>query len=383
MPNRSTFVAPNYIPDQFTDLLDLPPSQMANAKRYQELKTKTIPLTPSEQTELNNLTQILQDYLITPERWNKFQDALVNMQWFLKDSVEGYIDKKQTEMQSYVDTKKSELQTEIDKFTFLGTYSPTTTYNKKNIVEYNGEAYICLIDGTTNISPTNATNWAKIAQKGAKGDKGDPGLNLVYKGTYDPNTQYKTGDAVEYGGSIYYAKQNSIGETPQSNGTSWTIFMARASVLISSTTPSSSTDKMIWVDSNTNIFKYYNSATSSWIELNANDAKTLGGQTLSQIQSDYNNKIGNLSNLNTTDKDSLADAINEIKQDQVSHSVETASKFTSINLNIIDMAVELETLKGATLNGVTANIFVETFTNLNDINLMNGVYDSTNKRLVL
>ncbi|PUF85658.1 MULTISPECIES: phage tail protein [unclassified Geobacillus] len=65
------------------------------------------------------------------------------------------------------------------------------------------------------------------------------------------------------------------------------------------------------------------------------------------------------------------------------HLADTASKFTNINLNIIDMAVELETLKGATLNGVTANIFIETFQNLNDINLMNGIYDSTNKRLVL
>lgn len=65
------------------------------------------------------------------------------------------------------------------------------------------------------------------------------------------------------------------------------------------------------------------------------------------------------------------------------HLADTASKFTNINLNIIDMAVELETLKGATLNGVTANIFIETFTNLNDINLMNGIYDSKNKRLVL
>lgn len=66
-----------------------------------------------------------------------------------------------------------------------------------------------------------------------------------------------------------------------------------------------------------------------------------------------------------------------------SRTTDTESKFTNINLNIIDMAVELETLKGATLNGVDANIFVETFTNLNDINLMNGVYDSVNKRLVL
>ena len=66
-----------------------------------------------------------------------------------------------------------------------------------------------------------------------------------------------------------------------------------------------------------------------------------------------------------------------------SRTTDTASKLANINLNIIDMAVELETLKGATLNGVTANVFVETFINLNDINLMNGIYDSTNKRLVL
>ncbi|MBA2878062.1 hypothetical protein HNR63_001116 [Anoxybacillus kamchatkensis] len=78
-----------------------------------------------------------------------------------------------------------------------------------------------------------------------------------------------------------------------------------------------------------------------------------------------------------------ADANNYTDQQLAAHLVETASKFTNINLNIIDMAVELETLKGATLNGVTANIFVETFQNLADINLMNGIYDSTNKRLAI
>ena len=73
----------------------------------------------------------------------------------------------------------------------------------------------------------------------------------------------------------------------------------------------------------------------------------------------------------------------QLQQEFMSHSAETTSKFTSLNVNMIDMAVELETLKGATLNGVTANIFIETFQNLDDINLMNGVYDNINKRLVL
>lgn len=85
----------------------------------------------------------------------------------------------------------------------------------------------------------------------------------------------------------------------------------------------------------------------------------------------------------STTQAATANAVKQVNDAVVAHSTETASKFTNINLNIIDMAVELETLKGATLNGVTANIFIETFNNLDDINLMNGVYDSTNKRLVL
>ncbi len=85
----------------------------------------------------------------------------------------------------------------------------------------------------------------------------------------------------------------------------------------------------------------------------------------------------------STTQAATANAVKQVNDAVVAYSTETASKFTNINLNIIDMAVELETLKGATLNGVTANIFIETFNNLDDINLMNGVYDSTNKRLVL
>lgn len=107
------------------------------------------------------------------------------------------------------------------------------------------------------------------------------------------------------------------------------------------------------------------------------DWSELTGKPSTFTPSGHNHPISEVTNLQNS-LDSKANA-----SDLAKHQAETASKFTNINLNIIDMAVELETLKGATLNGVTANIFVETFTNLNDINLMNGIYDSTNKRLVL
>jgi hypothetical protein len=269
---------PNSI-DDFITRTTMTASDKADYNRYTELFLKTS-LTPAEQDEMSTLLNKLRNKILQPEDFNKLQSALQNMQFFLKNEVEGYINQKQAEFQS-----------QIDKFTDKGEYSPTTTYYRNNFVTYQGQTYICTVDGTINIPPTNTSNWRLVAAKGQKGDKGDPGLNLVYRGTYDPTIQYTTGDAVEYGGSIYYATQDNIGETPQSNGTSWTIFMPRASVLVSPTPPSSPTDKQVWVDSSNNIFKFYNSSTSSWVELNANDAKTLGGKTLSEIQADYNNKI--------------------------------------------------------------------------------------------
>lgn len=54
-------------------------------------------------------------------------------------------------------------------------------------------------------------------------------------------------------------------------------------------------------------------------------------------------------------------------------------KFLHLDLNVIDIAIELETLKNAILNGVTANIFIETFQNLDDISVLDGVYDQERK----
>lgn len=51
--------------------------------------------------------------------------------------------------------------------------------------------------------------------------------------------------------------------------------------------------------------------------------------------------------------------------------------------NIIGLALEVEVLKGAALTGVNANIIVESFLNLTDVTLLNGVYDQANKKIYL
>lgn len=47
------------------------------------------------------------------------------------------------------------------------------------------------------------------------------------------------------------------------------------------------------------------------------------------------------------------------------------------------LAIEVEILKNASLNNLNNNIFFEDFKDLSAINLINGVYDSVIKRLVI
>lgn len=52
---------------------------------------------------------------------------------------------------------------------------------------------------------------------------------------------------------------------------------------------------------------------------------------------------------------------------------------SSLQANIIDLAIELETSKNAELNGVNANIAIETFLTLDDVTMERGVHSATNK----
>lgn len=272
--SRSTF--PTQI-DTFLEHTEISASNVASVQRFQELKLKAN-RTPAEDDELANLVILLKDKVFSAEDFNKLQDSIIAMQTHYRDNVDGYVTGKQTEMQNYVDTKKTEMQSYVDKFTDKGNYNSSTTYMKNNFVTYDGQTYICTVDSTSNVLPTNPLNWRLAAAKGATGAQGLPGLNMVFKNSYDPTVTYNSNDAVEYNGNIYYAKQSSVGETPQSNGTSWTIFMSRASLAVSNSAPGSPTDNMVWVDKNTNLFKYYSTSTSTWIPLNSNDSQKLGGQ---------------------------------------------------------------------------------------------------------
>lgn len=56
-----------------------------------------------------------------------------------------------------------------------GTYNGSTKYVRNDLVNYNGNAYVCIVATSTGVLPTNTTNWQLFVSQGAKGDKGDTG----------------------------------------------------------------------------------------------------------------------------------------------------------------------------------------------------------------
>lgn len=56
-----------------------------------------------------------------------------------------------------------------------GTYNGSTKYVRNDLVNYNGNAYVCIAATSTGVLPTNTTNWQLFVSQGAKGDKGDTG----------------------------------------------------------------------------------------------------------------------------------------------------------------------------------------------------------------
>ena len=206
--------------DQFTELFDLPYEKVAAADRLTKLKLKG-KLSNDEQNEVMTLSAELKDYLITPETWNKFQDALQSVQQFFYDNVQGWLDDKQKTWDSY-----------IRSFTLVGNWKVGTAYKFQNmVIGEDGNLYLSKVDHVANVSNkpvigSNAT-WQQISNKG---DKGDVGLTGILRGEWNATTNYKIGDAVNVGRTLHYppvvyiALKDNVGKAPNENPNEWTLW---------------------------------------------------------------------------------------------------------------------------------------------------------------
>ena len=172
----STF--PNEV-DKIREVFDISPNRKADALRFQQLKVKEN-LTPSEIQELNNLTILLEDFLITPTLFNTFGSAVVALEKFFLEETVGFIEEM-----------KQDVQVEIDKFQHRGTYNIDTQYFQRNTVDYDDgtgvKVYIALQNTLGNV-PTNNTFWKPLTIQGQRGQRGQDGVGVIPKGLWSSTT---------------------------------------------------------------------------------------------------------------------------------------------------------------------------------------------------
>ncbi|MED1790788.1 MULTISPECIES: hypothetical protein [Brevibacillus] len=69
--------------------------------------------------------------------------------------------------------------------------------------------------------------------------------------------------------------------------------------------------------------------------------------------------------------------------EEINQLMGTYDTIRRFQLNFIAATIEQETKNNANLTGVDANIVIETFRNLDDINLLEGAFDSVNQKVYL
>lgn len=101
-------------------------------------------------------------------------------------------------------------------FIWKGAYSSATAYKQNDVVSYQGQSYICILD-STNVAPTVTSSWELMAAKGSDGTSGTNGTNgvsFVWKGTYSNSVSYAVNDCVYYSGTAYICTQANTAILP-------------------------------------------------------------------------------------------------------------------------------------------------------------------------
>lgn len=144
--------------DTFVRHYEVSASEVPYVLRFQELKLK-INRTPEEETELGQLATRLRPNFISSEDFNKFQDALISMQVFIRDNVAGYIDTARDNALIAIDQKKNAIIVYLDSIEAgklrndLGIMDELTTATKSSLV--------AAINEVNAKTPSNASTTTK------------------------------------------------------------------------------------------------------------------------------------------------------------------------------------------------------------------------------
>ena len=180
--------------------------------------------TSAQQLLTDNPT--LQAMIINAAKINKFIDSVIAVERFFKNDVEGYLE---------------------STFAYIGTYSSGTTYKKGNIVDLNGESFICRVTSSIGVSPTahtTTTNWAIIAEQGIQGVSG---TGLAPRGAWDNTTQYYANDCVGHNNVLWQCITGNTNSEPTSSNGNWLQLLSNSNLVVtSSSQPTNQSSGCLW-----------------------------------------------------------------------------------------------------------------------------------------
>lgn len=136
----------------------------------------------------------------------------------------------------------------ISRLTYAGEYDASTSYEKTNVVGFNGEGFMCRVDGMKGVSPTQHTStdtWALIAKQGIQGVSG---TGLAPRGVWNSTTQYYTNDCVADNNILWQCITGNTNSKPSSSNSNWIALLSSSGlVIVSSAQPTTKSTGNLWM----------------------------------------------------------------------------------------------------------------------------------------
>jgi hypothetical protein len=100
------------------------------------------------------------------------------------------------------------------RFDYRGSYNNSTEYERNDCVQYGGNVYVYTLGtASTGNLPTDTAFWALMVE----------GFN--YRGIWATETSYLISDLVSFGGKIYIALRDTVGDNPVTSTSDWSVFV--------------------------------------------------------------------------------------------------------------------------------------------------------------
>lgn len=186
----------------------------------------------------------------------------------------------ETNVVEFLDNLETDNQALIDSLIKIGTWNINNSYSQNNFVVYNNLIYLCIKDAPANTQISDAEYWLQLGLRGATGA---PGLDVVLRYNWSPTATYQVNDVVVYNNNFYVCIVQNQNILPTLTNY-WQPFidLNKAEIFVGNSTPAKYGDNTIWFQTENDLstaqpgdaivgqFKRYVQSKNTWEDMNPN-----------------------------------------------------------------------------------------------------------------